>query len=70
MTIFEAVELVLQASELAQGGEVFLLDMGKPIKIFDLAVKMIIALLMLIPFRILISKIRDFSENSTSNIKF
>ena len=36
----------------------------------DLAVKMIIALLMLIPFRILISKIRDFSENSTSNIKF
>ncbi len=42
MTIFEAVELVLQASELAQGGEVFLLDMGKPIKILDLAKKMII----------------------------
>ena len=35
----------------------------------DLAVKMIIALLMLIPFRILLSKIRDYSENSTSNIK-
>ena len=42
MTISEAVELVLQASELAKGGEVFLLDMGKPIKILDLAKKMII----------------------------
>ena len=36
----------------------------------DLTIKILITLLMLIPFRILISKIRDFSENSTSNIKF
>ena len=41
MTIPEAAELVLQASSLAKGGEVFLLDMGKPIKIVDLAEKMV-----------------------------
>ena len=35
----------------------------------DLAVKMFIALLMLIPFRILLSKIKDYSENSIPNIK-
>ncbi len=37
MTIPEAVQLVLQASVLGQGGEVFMLDMGDPIKIADLA---------------------------------
>jgi FlaA1/EpsC-like NDP-sugar epimerase len=37
MTIPEAVQLVLQASVLGQGGEVFLLDMGEPVKIVDLA---------------------------------
>tara|TARA_Y100001968_G_scaffold331011_1_gene384419 strand:+ start:600 stop:2483 length:1884 start_codon:yes stop_codon:yes gene_type:complete len=41
MTIQEASQLVLQAAFLAKGGEVFLLDMGEPIKIFDLAKKMI-----------------------------
>jgi len=41
MTIPEAVELVIQAGALAKGGDVFLLDMGKPIKIYDLAIKMI-----------------------------
>lgn len=37
MTIPEAVQLVIQASVLAQGGEVFVLDMGKPVRIYDLA---------------------------------
>ena len=41
MTIKEAVQLVLQASALSVGGEVFLLDMGKPVKIIDLAMLMI-----------------------------
>jgi FlaA1/EpsC-like NDP-sugar epimerase len=41
MTIPEAVELVIQAGALAEGGDVFLLDMGEPVKINDLAKKMI-----------------------------
>ncbi len=41
MTIPEAVELVIQAGAMSKGGEVFVLDMGKPIRIYDLAVKMI-----------------------------
>lgn len=41
MLIPEACELVLQAGSLAKGGEVFILDMGEPIKIVDLAKKMI-----------------------------
>ncbi|MFZ7121496.1 MAG: SDR family NAD(P)-dependent oxidoreductase [Eubacteriaceae bacterium] len=37
MSIREAVQLVLQAGSMARGGEVFVLDMGKPVKIVDLA---------------------------------
>ena len=41
MTVKEATQLVIQAGAISKGGEVFVLDMGKPIKIFDLAVNMI-----------------------------
>lgn len=41
MTIPEAVGLVLQSSVLGQGGEIFVLDMGQPVKIVDLARQMI-----------------------------
>jgi len=41
MTIPEAVQLVIQAGAMSKGGEVFVLDMGKPVKINDLAIKMI-----------------------------
>lgn len=41
MTIPEAVGLVLQTSVLGQGGEIFVLDMGQPVKIVDLAKQMI-----------------------------
>lgn len=41
MSIPEAVRLVIQAGAMAKGGEVFLLDMGDPIRIYDLAVQMI-----------------------------
>ena len=41
MTITEAAQLVIQAGALSQGGDVFILDMGQPIKIYDLAVRMV-----------------------------
>ena len=54
MTIKEASELVIQSSAIAKGGEVFLLDMGKPVKIIDLARQMI--------------KLSGLSEKSEHNI--
>jgi FlaA1/EpsC-like NDP-sugar epimerase len=41
MTVSEAVELIIQAGAMGTGGDVFVLDMGKPIKIKELAEKMI-----------------------------
>jgi FlaA1/EpsC-like NDP-sugar epimerase len=41
MTIPEAAQLVLQATGMAQGGEVFVLDMGEPVKLVDLARQMV-----------------------------
>lgn len=41
MSISEAVRLVMQAGAMAKGGEVFLLDMGEPIRIYDLALQMV-----------------------------
>lgn len=42
MTIPEASQLVIQAGALCQGGELFVLDMGQPVKIYDLARKMVV----------------------------
>ena len=41
MTIHEAVELVIQAGAMCKGGDVFVLDMGEPVGIYDLATRMI-----------------------------
>jgi len=41
MTIPEAAQLVIQAGAMANGGEVFVLDMGEPVKIYDLARRMV-----------------------------
>ncbi len=41
MTIPEACQLVLEAAAMGNGGEIFIFDMGEPVKIYDLAVKMI-----------------------------
>jgi FlaA1/EpsC-like NDP-sugar epimerase len=41
MTIPEAAQLVLQAGAMANGGDVFVLDMGEPVKIIDLARRMV-----------------------------
>lgn len=56
MTIPEAVQLVIQAGSMAEGGEVFLLDMGEPVKIVDLATNLI--------------KLSGFEPNKDIEIKF
>lgn len=42
MTIPEAAQLVIQAGAMAKGGDVFILDMGEPVKILELAKKLIL----------------------------
>jgi FlaA1/EpsC-like NDP-sugar epimerase len=42
MTIPEACRLVLEAGVMGNGGEIFIFDMGKPVRIFDLAKKMVV----------------------------
>lgn len=56
MTIPEASKLVLQAGAYANGGEIFVLDMGKPVKIYDLAYDLI--------------KLSGFEPNKDIKIKF
>ncbi len=58
MTIPEAANLILQAASFSKGGEIFLLDMGNPIKISDLAKKMI---------NLSGLKIKDENINKSSN---
>jgi FlaA1/EpsC-like NDP-sugar epimerase len=41
MTIPEAAQLVIQAGAMGTGGDVFVLDMGQPVRIYDLAVRMV-----------------------------
>jgi FlaA1/EpsC-like NDP-sugar epimerase len=41
MTIPEAAQLVIQAGAMSRGGDVFILDMGEPVRIYDLAVRMV-----------------------------
>ena len=41
MSVEEAVQLVLQAAAMSTGGEIFMLDMGEPVRIIDLAERMI-----------------------------
>ena len=50
MTIREAVDLLTEAGAFARAGELLVLDMGEPVRIYDLAVKMI-KLAGLVPFR-------------------
>jgi len=62
MTISEAVELVIQSGAMAKGGDVFVLDMGEPVRILDLAEKMI---------RLSGLRLKDkFNPNGDIEIKF
>ena len=61
MTIEEAVELVIQAGSLSEGGEVYLLNMGEPVKVLDLAKDMI---------KLSGNKIKDVDSNDGIEIIF
>jgi FlaA1/EpsC-like NDP-sugar epimerase len=61
MTIPEAAQLVLEAGAMGEGGEIFVLDMGEPVRIFDMA-KDMIGLFGLKPF--------DDIERVISNFEF
>lgn len=56
MTIPEAVQLLLAAGSMAKGGEIFILDMGEPVKIVDLAIQLI--------------KLSGFTPNKDIKVKF
>ncbi|MBO8242377.1 polysaccharide biosynthesis protein [Prochlorococcus marinus XMU1410] len=60
MTISEAVHLVLQASVIANGGETYILNMGKPVKIIEIAKRMIISAGL---------KIKEHNKNGDIEIK-
>lgn len=62
MTIPEACQLVLQAGAIAKGGEIFILDMGEPVKILGVVNLIKMSILNLI--RILILKLQDFKSRS------
>jgi FlaA1/EpsC-like NDP-sugar epimerase/8-oxo-dGTP pyrophosphatase MutT (NUDIX family) len=67
MTISEAVELVIQTAGMSKAGDVFLLDMGKPVKILDLAVRMIklSGLIPVLPTSLMSSRSFDFLRSVT-----
>ena len=67
MTIKEAVGLVIQAGAMSKNGDLFILEMGKPIKILNLAEK-IIRLFGMIPQVNNLNNIKETSEN-VINIK-
>ena len=65
MTINEAVGLVIQSSAMGEGKDIFVLDMGKPIKILDLACRMA----RLMGFKPTLKKQKPYSNTKNINIE-